>query len=1099
MRSKHQFFNFVGGMAVLLLANSAEADTLALSMDLPALSISAADGFVDVAGGEGTTFSSEPGQPRLPKRVATYALPPDADLSTVSLTVDDVDATELPVDLPVRPAPPWLTSADSVPFYGKAKNVVEGKDMGVYGIDAFHPASPVRIEDVSQMRRWKLVRVATSPALYNPVQGSLKRISRVAFTLSYVRRSARRVDPLASDTVLDADALKLVSNPETARAWYPAPVSTRKTGSTGEVLVVMTTDAIYSDSTNLYGLVSHKRALGYVVHAVTETKVDGQAASNGWNEVTGQAPDGKADRMRKWLQNNYVSMGIKYVLLIGNPSPAANELPMKELSYQAYVYPVDCYFSDLTGNWDVDGNGLYGNETNDVELAGGVDLVPEVYVGRIPVYASDPEWRGILRGIVRKIIHYELETDIHWRRAGLLPESFSNLDTDGGWLGYHAENNVLAPQGYDAYTLYEQGSVDANYNSVLASDEELLANATARHWMTNDFGTVLWWAHGWSRGAVVYTGGDVYNSYQCPLIDNARPAAAFMASCSCGDPADSYNLSYAMLRDGGIASVAAGQVSWFYSCSWSPSESKGMNASMGYDFNRKVVADGATFGQALAEVKNEIIGWWNNRYTFSLYGDPTLTINDHGADADADGLPDPWETQHGLAVGTADGDANPDGDAFTNREEYDAGLDPQVYDGPASLYSSVSVAGTFNGWNSAAGNMSLVADYVWQGVVVMTNASGVQFKFAANGGWATNWGDNDPLATNANMAGVGELTGANIQAGSGVDGRIRFTFNELTGGWRIEPAPEPDTDADGMPDEWETAHGLNPAANDAAGNPDHDVYANLQEYQNGTDPQVYDAPRSAYASMAVVGTFNGWAPALTNMCLVADYVWRADVVFTNLLSIQFKFAANGGWTANWGDNDQAQTVVPMTNVAESEGGNIQGNSSAFNGAFRFTFNEQTRAYSLVEIAAPDTDNDGIDDDWEQAHGFSPKNALDAWGDADGDGLTQREEFELNGDPALEDSDNDGMGDFAESIAGTKLDDPESVFAAVVETGAAPKLSWPGTTGRTYAVLYATNAVGAAFHVLATHSNIPCATSGVVTIDLPDLPDDFQYFGVQVRK
>ena len=1098
MRPIFPILKCVGGVWLLLLAGVAQADSFSVALDLAPVSVSVAGGFADVSGGEGTPLSAVPGQPRLPWQILTYALPPDADLATVAVTVDELESTEIPLDRPVRPAPPWRTAEDAEPFYGAATNLVDGRDLDVYGADAFAPAAAAALEGVAQMRRWKLARVAVSPARYHPVRSVLQSVSRVAFTVSFDRVPARRADPLAADAVLDADALALVANAKSARAWYPAAPAPRSGAVSGEVFVVMTTDAIYSDSTNLYGLVAHKRALGYVVHVATETKVDGVSAATGWNEVTGQAPDGKADRMRKWLQDHYVSMGIKYVLLVGNPNPAADELPMKELHYQAYVYPVDAYFSDLTGNWDIDGNGLYGNETNDVELAGGVDLVPEVYVGRIPVYPINPEWRGILRGIVRKIIRYELAGDVAWRRAGLLPESFSDLNTDGGWLGYHTENNVLAPQGYAAHTLYEQGSVDPNYDSVLASDEELLANATARNWMTNSYGTVLWWAHGWSRGAVVYTGGDVFNSYQCPLLDDDRPAVLFMSSCSCGEPADDLNLSYAMLANGGIASVAAGQVSWYYSCQWSPAEAKGHNASMGYDFMRKVVADGATFGQALAQVKQEADGWWNNRYTFSLYGDPSLSINDQGADVDGDGLPDLWESQHGLAVGTADGGGNPDGDAFDNRAEYRAGLDPQAADNPTSLYASVSVAGTFNGWNAAAGNLALVADYTWQGVVVLTNAAAVQFKFAADGGWTDNWGDDDPLATNAAMAGVGDWMGANVQAGA-ADGRVLFTFNDLTKGYRIEPAPAPDRDGDGLPDDWETVHGLDPDAADAAGNPDHDVYSNLEEYQNGTDPQAYDAPRSAYAAMAVAGTFNGWAPALTNMCLVGDYLWRADVALTNLPSIQFKFAANGGWAANWGDNDQAQTVVPMTNVAESGGGNVQGNAASFDGVYRFTFNEQTRVYSLVAVAVPDTDADGVDDAWEEAHGFSPKDARDAWSDADGDGLTAREEFELAGDPALDDTDGDGMDDFAESVAGTRLDDRESIFAAVVETGAAPKLSWPGATGRTYAVCYATNLTGGGFQILATHSNIPCAAPGTVTIDLPDLPDEFQYFGVQVRK
>jgi len=55
------------------------------------------------------------------------------------------------------------------------------------------------------------------------------------------------------------------------------------------------------------------------------------------------------------------------------------------------------------------------------------------------------------------------------------------------------------------------------------------------------------------------------------------------------------------------------------------------------------------------------------------------------------------------------------------------------------------------------------------------------------------------------------------------------------------PAASNDKDGDGMPDSWETQHGLNPNdPTDANKDPDHDGLSNLTEYQIGSDPQKND-------------------------------------------------------------------------------------------------------------------------------------------------------------------------------------------------------------------------------------------------------------------
>jgi pectate lyase len=94
--------------------------------------------------------------------------------------------------------------------------------------------------------------------------------------------------------------------------------------------------------------------------------------------------------------------------------------------------------------------------------------------------------------------------------------------------------------------------------------------------------------------------------------------------------------------------------------------------------------------------------------------------------------------------------------------------------------------------------------------------------------------------------------GATLPARDPVDGRIIEQVKNRTGrhidsqsqvgGWpELKSAPAPaDTDGDGMPDAWETAHGLNPAdPKDGNLDADNDGYTNVEEYLNGTDPKQF--------------------------------------------------------------------------------------------------------------------------------------------------------------------------------------------------------------------------------------------------------------------
>ena len=110
------------------------------------------------------------------------------------------------------------------------------------------------------------------------------------------------------------------------------------------------------------------------------------------------------------------------------------------------------------------------------------------------------------------------------------------------------------------------------------------------------------------------------------------------------------------------------------------------------------------------------------------------------------------------------------------------------------------------------------------------------------------------------------------------------------------------------------------------------------------------ASSSPYSSMAVAGSAfsNVWSTT-PNMALVADNTWICTQQVTSANG-DFKFAANGSWTTNWG-GDASLFRVPATASAPSVGGNNLKFSSLTTGLYRFTFNDSTKQF-LMEWAGP---------------------------------------------------------------------------------------------------------------------------------------------------
>ncbi len=179
-----------------------------------------------------------------------------------------------------------------------------------------------------------------------------------------------------------------------------------------------------------------------------------------------------------------------------------------------------------------------------------------------------------------------------------------------------------------------------------------------------------------------------------------------------------------------------------------------------------------------------------------------------------------------------------------------AGWTPIVPSTFLSNYDHMAVAANFNGWNTAARNMRLVEDYVWAGVISVTNYNDARFKFAANDLWNDSWGDGGQLDTVVPFFETGSAGGPDIVVDGTMNGLYTFRFNEVTLEYSLQFAADADSDGDGMSDAWEVAHGLNPLeAQDADLDLNFDGLSNLKNFQLGTDPLLVDTDGDGFSDL----------------------------------------------------------------------------------------------------------------------------------------------------------------------------------------------------------------------------------------------------------
>lgn len=192
----------------------------------------------------------------------------------------------------------------------------------------------------------------------------------------------------------------------------------------------------------------------------------------------------------------------------------------------------------------------------------------------------------------------------------------------------------------------------------------------------------------------------------------------------------------------------------------------------------------------------------------------------------------------------------------------------------------------------------------------------------------------------------------------------------------------PDSDGDGLPDEWERKYNLNPLLGTGLDGPnsdrDGDALNNREEYEKGTDPTSADTDGDGLPDK-----------------------WELD----NQLDPRSSSGAQGASGDPDGDglnNWDERRYGTKPDKKDSDGDGLN--------------DDEELAVHRTDPTKKDSDGDGLPDGWEVKYRFNPNDAggeNGGGGDPDLDGLSNKEEFKQKTDPRNRDTDADGTDDMQE--------------------------------------------------------------------------------------
>jgi hypothetical protein len=382
---------------------------------------------------DNTLLSGKAGEPMLPWNPVSLMLSPGESAKNISMNCSGF--IELDGSFLIQP------QQDISPI-SKGDNGRFLMNEALYNSTSAYPVQNIGKVSTSYLNGYAFAQCAFTPLVYFPSTRKAGYYSEVTITVT-TEKSDASVAALKNLTA-SGKALERVrqfaQNPQMINA-YPQKKST----STGYQMLIITGQnytAGFTPLTNMYD------SLGISWQMYTVQDI--------YSTITGID---QQDKIRNLIKQEYQNNGIEYALLGGDVSI----VPFRGFycyvisggGYEDNNIPADLYYSGMDGNYDANGNHIYGEVDDDA------DLLPEVSVGRLPFETAQEQ-----TNIIHKTIWYRTHQIAGEQTNPLLAGEFMDgatmtfgQDYLELLIGTHTDNGYythgLPASGYNITKLYD--------------------------------------------------------------------------------------------------------------------------------------------------------------------------------------------------------------------------------------------------------------------------------------------------------------------------------------------------------------------------------------------------------------------------------------------------------------------------------------------------------------------------------------------------------------------------------------------------------------------------------------------------------------------